>query len=1123
MTWKYASCCLLVMLLVGGAAPAAEPATAAAPVRLLFAGSSSTYWNDMPAEIARVVSGRVADFGGRPATAEIVGRSGSDIRAYSEPGFHRYEYGVKPGQTFLDKVRDERFDLVTLMVVCRFITGDGDPAGTGQAHADAVTRYCAAIRAAGSEPVFYEMGWGTTDREAEGRKRIFELAVKNGVRRFAPCSSAWDRVRRERPDLALQHPDDASHPGDLGHFLNLACFYAALTRTSPVGQLPKTFSVWPHFTKAEKERRRAELEAAFERFKPSAYQARLPEWMRRNAAAGLEATVDDGTARYLETVAWETWQSIDRRLDEALAGENKPTSNAVAVAATAAEVRKHADFTHFETKIRPVLIKHCYECHGEKKQSGGLRLDSKAGWTVGGDSGPTIEPGKPDESLLILAMSYDGLEMPPKGRLPAEIVQDFVVWVKAGAPDPRDDGPAVVKKGIDVEAGRKHWAFQPVRAVDPPAVADASWPASAIDRFVLAKLEAAGLRPSPEAPPAALVRRLYYDLTGLPPSEADVAEFAADASPSTYAALVDRLLTSPEFGEKWGRHWLDVVRYADSNGSSFNPPFYDAWRYRNWVIEQFNADAPFDRFVMRQIAGDLMPYESQAERDGNLVATGYLMLGSKVLGLFDKEALQMDVVDEQVDTIGKSLLGMTLGCARCHDHKFDPIPQRDYYAIAGIFTSTVTLIDRIGSPLDDESDWSRRGLGPQGDAKWKAFWANHRYEWATAIKNAYQARRKIAELEGKRKRSDYDRRQDPVADDLKKYRRQLAEAEAKLAEFDKQLPPLAMAPAEADEPADTELRIRGVAASCAEAVPRGFLQVASFARQPEVNRKQSGRLELAMWIADERNPLTARVWVNRVWKHLFREGIVRSTDNFGTTGELPTHPELLDHLAARFMADGWSTKRIVREIVLSRAYRQTTRLEVESAAVDPDNRLLWRQNRRRLEPEELRDTMLLFARRLDPSPSREMVNHFPLGDIGNDPAVFKLGDDRRTVYQPIIRNIEPDVLAIFDFANTSMVTGERARTTVAPQALYFLNSPAVHEAAASIAARWMNEVRRDDAAAFVRLAFRRLTGRPPTAAEVATLDRYFAAQYEGPPGPTDHDAMKLVQAILASTQFQFVD
>ena len=713
--------------------------------------------------------------------------------------------------------------------------------------------------------------------------------------------------------------------------------------------------------------------------------------------------------------------------------------------------------------------------------------------------------------------------MPPKGRLPSEVVQDFVAWVKAGAPDPRDDGPAAVKKGIDIEAGRKHWAFQPVRAIEPPQVADTTWPAGNVDRFILAKLEAAGLRPSPDAPPATLVRRLHYDLTGLPPSEADITEFAADSSPSAYAALVDRLLASPQFGEKWGRHWLDLARYADSNGSSYNPPFYDAWRYRNWVIGEFNTDAPFDRFVMRQIAGDLLPYASQAERDDNLVAIGYLMLDSKVLGLFDKESLYMDVVDEQVDTIGKSLLGMTLGCARCHDHKFDPIPQRDYYAMAGIFTSTVTLIDRIGGPKEDESDWSRRGLGPDGDAKWKTFWTAHRYEWVTAIKDAYKARTKIAELEGKRERSEYDRQQDPLAGDLAKYRKQLTEAEAKLTGFGEQLPPLAMAPAEAEEPADTELRIRGVAASRAEVVPRGFLQVASFAGQPELNRKQSGRLELARWIADERNPLTARVWVNRVWKHLLREGIVRSTDNFGTTGEAPTHPELLDHLAARFIAGGWSTKGLVREIVLSRTYRQATTIDAAVAVGDPENRLLWRQNRRRLEPEELRDALLLFSGRLDPSPSREMVNHLPLNDIGDDPAVFKLGDDRRTVYQPIIRNIEPDVLAIFDFANTAMVTGERARTTVAPQALYFLNSPAVREGAASIAARWMSEVRRDDAAGFVRLAFRRLTGRPPTTAEATTLDRYFAAQYEGPPGPTDHDAMKLVQAILASTQFQFVD
>lgn len=288
------------------------------PIRLLFAGSSSTYWNDMPEEIAKVVDGKIDGAEGHPVTAELVGRSGSDIRVYSEPGFTDYQYGVKPGQTFLEKVAEEKFDYVSLMVVCRFIMGDGDENSDGEAHRAAITRYCEAIRAGGGEPVFYEMGWGREEREEKGRERIFELAVKNKVRVFAPCSSAWARVYAERPDIALQHPNDKTHPGDLGHFLNLACFYAALTRESPVGQLPRTFHVWPHFTKEEKEARKAELATRFAAFQPSDYQARLPEWMRQNSAALPPAMIDEETARYLEQVAWETWQEIDRRLAAAI-------------------------------------------------------------------------------------------------------------------------------------------------------------------------------------------------------------------------------------------------------------------------------------------------------------------------------------------------------------------------------------------------------------------------------------------------------------------------------------------------------------------------------------------------------------------------------------------------------------------------------------------------------------------------------------------------------------------------------------------------------------------------------------------------------------------------------------
>ncbi|MEZ6110310.1 MAG: DUF1549 domain-containing protein [Pirellulaceae bacterium] len=448
------------------------------------------------------------------------------------------------------------------------------------------------------------------------------------------------------------------------------------------------------------------------------------------------------------------------------------------------------DLAYFESKVRPLLAHRCYECHseGKGKSKGNLTLDSRDGWQRGGDTGPAIVAGRPDESLLIRAVEHSepGYEMPPSGKLPESELQVLREWVRRGAPDPRMAAAAVSRpQEMDIESGRQFWSFQPIVDLPTPLVNDPEWGVRELDRFVLAKLESATLVPNSDNDAARFLRRLYYDLTGLPPTSDEVRAFVElwngnsslpDAIPtpedqgdrpllndrgdrarqSLIERTVDRLLATRQFGEKWGRHWLDLARYADSNGSSFNPPYPNAWRYRNWVIEAHNRDLPFDRFIAKQIAGDLLPYETQQERDENLIATGYLMLGSKVLGQFDKELLTMDVVDEQIDTLGKSLLGLTLGCARCHDHKFDPVPQRDYYALAGIFTSTVTLQDRLGGPKEDESDWSRRGLGPGGDEKLQAFLSEYRYEWVKAGQKRYEAHKKIVTLERQPNRKPSD-------------------------------------------------------------------------------------------------------------------------------------------------------------------------------------------------------------------------------------------------------------------------------------------------------------------------------------------------------------------------------
>jgi hypothetical protein len=443
------------------------------------------------------------------------------------------------------------------------------------------------------------------------------------------------------------------------------------------------------------------------------------------------------------------------------------------------------DMKFFETKVRPLLLARCLECHSAAKAKGGLSLDSRGGWRRGGDSGTAIEPGRPDESLLIRAVEYreEGYEMPPSGKLPAAEIAILREWILRGAPDPRTaDSPSTNPTGIDLVQGRKHWAFQPLKSPVVPKTTTTDWARRDSDRFLLAALEANRLQPAPDAEPRRLLRRLSYDLTGLPPTAEEIERFEAAARLDLQTALeaaADRLLAKPQFGEKWGRHWLDLARYADSNGSSFNPPFPQAWRYRNWVIAAHNHDLPVDRFLAMQIAGDLLPYQSQAERDDNLIATGLLMLGSKVLGEFDKEQLTLDVVDEQIDVLGKAILGLTLGCARCHDHKFDPVPQRDYYALAGIFRSTVTLDDRLGGAKEDESDWSRRGLGAGNDAKLLQFLAEHRYEWVKSGQKKYELANKIATLEAGRRDNSPTPAYPEAESELRKLREDLARYSAR--------------------------------------------------------------------------------------------------------------------------------------------------------------------------------------------------------------------------------------------------------------------------------------------------------------------------------------------------------
>jgi mono/diheme cytochrome c family protein/cytochrome c553 len=730
----------------------------------------------------------------------------------------------------------------------------------------------------------------------------------------------------------------------------------------------------------------------------------------------------------------------------------------------AATADSAAGLAFFETKIRPVLIEQCYSCHSSQADElqAGLLVDSRAGLLRGGDSGPAVARGKPGESLLIQSLHYDAYEMPPAGKLPAAVIADFERWVEIGMPDPRSDKAAAPATAIDMEEGRRFWAFQAIEPREPPPVANDVGNLRRVDRFLLAKLDEHALEPAPEADRATWLRRVTFDLIGLPPTIEQLNEFLGDESSQAIARVVDGLLASPHFGERWGRHWLDVARFAESSGGGRTIVFNDAWRYRDYVIDSVNRDKPLDRFIVEQIAGDLLPHATAAEEHEHLVATAYLLLGAHNYEEQDKRALEMDVVDEQLDTIGRGLLGMTVACARCHDHKFDPIPTADYYALAGILRSTRTLIH------ENVSRWTTQALPMLSDHDVAAVRA---YDAALA-----DTERKLAEA----------KQQPPGA----KRKKSLAALNKKLAALKKRgsPAPTAMAVEDAEAIEDCKICIRGSVRHRGPAVPRGVMQVAVLGNPPQMPAGQSGRRELAEWIASPRNPLTARVYVNRVWHYLFGAGLVRTLDNFGTTGERPSHPELLDDLAARFMQDGWSTKRLIRELVMSRAYRMSTRMNVEAAAIDPENRLLWRMNRRRLDAESIRDAMLVVSGRLDPHlGGPNILDANVLAQQKSDMPTeygYVFADTRRSVYTPAFRNRVHELFEVFDFAGQNGAVAERNVTTVVPQALLMLNSAFVMEQAKwaaerSLAISDLTEPQR------IELAFREALGRVPSREEAS--------------------------------------
>ncbi|MDR3636483.1 MAG: DUF1553 domain-containing protein [Isosphaeraceae bacterium] len=1050
----------------------------------------------------------------------------------------------------------------------------------------------------------------------------------------------------------------------------------------------------------------------------------------------------------------------------------------------------------FEKNVRPLLAAKCWQCHGPEKRKGGLRLDSAEGLAAGGDSGPAVVAGRPQDSRLIQAVRYgDDLKLPPKGKLSDLEVSELTEWVRQGAVWPVGPVSQTVPFAGESATSRApgnappFWAFQPPRDPHPPAVRDSGWPRSALDTFVLAGLERKGLAPAPQAQKRALIRRATFDLTGVPPTTGEVESFLADETPEAFARVVDRLLASPRYGERWGRHWLDLARYADSNGMDENVAYANAFRYRDYVIAAFNADKPYDRFLREQLAGDLSEGEAGYER---LTATGFLVIGPKMLAEDDPVKMEMDIIDEQVDTVGRVVMGLTLGCARCHDHKFDPITTADYYGLAGIFKSTKSMqnhkvvalwnelplataseraaadahkaevarrtaaiqavVDRArgeltkesrarvadylvaawplerferlrktvptpdgsepgalireaeafdrgnvirdstaygqgigvilnrgelpnwveydvdvpagtyqvalryaaaearpvrlsingvlaharaaasatGSWLPDGQRWASEGIVPLGAGRatirlecdgpfphfdklafvprplpegleaadlktaderarehglnprllerWKDFIARSQADSGSifhaardrhAIEPAVRAAlerepvptssealaSRYQELFDEAGKADADRRaKEPVLaafgrvlDDPSgpfalpmdaealfpdETARELKRLRVELVELEKKAPVIRQAMGVSEQSAtNLRIHIRGSHLTLGAEVPRRFPEILAGTRQEPIGAKQSGRKELAEWLTRADHPLTARVMVNRIWLGHFGAGLVGSADNFGRLGERPTHPELLDWLARRFVESGWSVKAMHRLIMLSSTYEMSTQYDAKAALADPDNRLHWRMSRRRLEAEAVRDALLAVSGELDATMGGSLLktaNHAYVNSTGPRGEVL-YDANRRSVYLPVIRSGLYDVFQAFDFADPSSSTGQRVPTTVAPQALFMLNDRLVLRCAEAMARRLLNDAALDDAGR-VREAYLRAYGRPPEDQErvraLAYLRRFddaLATEAVAPQSRTARAWQELCHAILAASEFLYLD
>ncbi|MFN0199303.1 MAG: PSD1 and planctomycete cytochrome C domain-containing protein [Planctomycetaceae bacterium] len=739
---------------------------------------------------------------------------------------------------------------------------------------------------------------------------------------------------------------------------------------------------------------------------------------------------------------------------------------------------ERAGIEYFELHIRPLLVERCYECHSSESDpiEGGLRLDSRSGWQAGGDSGPAVVPGKPNESRLLKAVLYQDptLAMPPDNALSKREIELLHKWIEIGAPDPRSEANQPETSAPDFEIARQFWSFRAVVEPVPPTVMNEDWVQSPIDRFVLSRLEENHLTPVQQASKNVLIRRAYLDLLGLPPTPDEVTEFLDDESIDAWPRLVDRLLASPHYGERWGRHWLDVARYADDQ---LRTEYYyrdlpHAWRYRDWVVQALNDDLPYDRFVLQQLAGDLLVEEFGLE---STAATGFIALGmiyqsdgNTPEGLAVAES---ETLDDRVNTVTQGLLGLTVSCARCHDHKFDPVPTEDYYSLAGIFRNAKYAEDAPLASQDVVEQYCR------------------------AQQEISQVKEQFAEAE---KAKDGD---------------MLAVLQAELARQEQAAPPIFPQAHALLESGNVDMRValRGNLLKPGPIAPRRFLRVLAGDERPQF-AQGSGRLQLARAIASPQNPLTARVIVNRIWQHHFGNGIVTSASNFGVLGEPPTHPELLDWLAARFLATGWSIKGLHREILLSSTYQLSSQYDEHNDRIDGGNRWLWRMNRRRLDVESIRDSLLAVSGELDRR-------------IGGPPEIDLLASRRRTIYGAVRRDTKSDadeLLRTFDFPNPRISSSGRSSTTIPQQQLFFLNSTFMIERAHALALRVTDLPENTSDAARIRHVFLLVFGREASREELDLADSFFAA--DAAEGSTESQTRleQFCQVLMSSNDFLFI-